>query len=204
MDNKAYLDSIAVKGQNVEKKPLLSPALIKFFLIGIIAILALLGLLVVIQKANQRDYSSFGSLYLRTQNIVSEESPALVYPENLKSSDLRTWSTMLVDSIEQLNAGLVSQLKNEGFTAGDIDKETTSDEEGNFSDYQDAIEDAYMSGMLDRTYASETSYQIGLIIAAEEAVIDQSTDAGLKATLEQSIEDLEVLEEKFLDFSNRH
>lgn len=204
MDNKAYLDSIAVKGQNVEKKPLLSPALIKFFLIGIIAILALLGLLVVIQKANQRDYSSFGSLYLRTQNIVSEESPALVYPEKLKSSDLRTWSAMLVDSIEQLNAGLVSQLKNEGFTAGDIDKETTADEEGNFSDYQDAIEDAYMSGMLDRTYAYETSYQIGLIIAAEEAVIDQSTDAGLKATLEQNIEDLEVLEEKFLDYSNRH
>ena len=204
MDNKAYLDSIAVKGQNTEKKPLLSPTLIKFLLIGLIVIFALLGLLVVIQKANKRDYTSYSSLYLRTQNIVSEESPVLVYPEKLKSSDLRSWSTLLVDSIEQLNAGLASQLQNEGFSAGDIDADVTASEDATFSNYQEEIEDAYMSGMLDRTYAYETSYQITLIIAAEEAVISQATDASLKATLESNIEELEVLEEKFLDYSNKH
>ena len=204
MDNKAYLDSIAVKGQNTEKKPLLSPALIKFFILGIVVIVTLLSLLVVIQKANQRDYSAYSELYLRTQNIVSEESPVVVYPEKLKSSNLRSWSAMLVDSIEQLNAGLDSQLNNEGFDASSIDEETTASEDSIFSSYQDEIEEAYMSGMLDRTYAYETYYQISLIIAAEEAVIDQSTDAALKSTLEKNVEDLEVLEEKFLDYSNKH
>ncbi len=204
MDNKAYLDQIAVKGKNVEKKPILTPGLLKIIGLGLLVIVTLLALVVVVSNANKRDYASYESLYLRTTKLADKKSPIHTYTEKLKSSELRSWSSLLSASLDQLNAGLASQLKNEGADVTNISAEVKTSENALFSSYESAIEDAYLSGMLDRTYAYETSYQISLIISAEEAVISQSTDGTLKGTLEKSIEDLEILEEKFLDYSNKH
>ena len=60
MDNKAYLDQIAVKGKNAtNKEPLLSPLMIKLLVAGVIMLITVIIVGAIFNSANDKITQSY-------------------------------------------------------------------------------------------------------------------------------------------------
>ena len=87
MDNKAYLDQIAVKGKKaMPGKPLLTPAIIKLLAAGIVAIILIFVVIAMLNSNNSKITQKYEALYARATNLVEESGPLVLYDQKLKSS----------------------------------------------------------------------------------------------------------------------
>ncbi len=204
MDNKTYLDQIAVKGRNSSssalKKPLISPTLLKLILVGLIVIATLLGILVSIKKSNRSDYSVYETLYLRATNLSSATSPITANSSSVHSSDVRKQSKKLSDALKKLNTGLAGYLANEGADIASINETVAASEANIYAAYTSAISNAILSGTLDRVYVSKTHYQITLLQSAIKNAKAKTTHEDFRKHLEEVEAEINPIEEQFSVF----
>ena len=207
MDNKTYLDQIAVKGKNssagsfAPKKSLISPAIIKLILVGLIIIATLLGVLNVIKQTNKADFTSHQTLYLRAQNLAAPSSPLYTYAPKVKSDDVREETETLLYIINKLNTTLANQIVAEGGDVTDIPESVLTTESQLASEYTQALADSLYTGTLDRTYVNKTYHQITMLSAAVSDVKNKATSEDFAKTLAETERDLAAVEEKFLEFT---
>jgi len=204
MDNKTYLDQIAVKGSNNRssstKKPLISPTLLKLTLVGLIVIATLLGILSAIKKSNKADYGVYETLYLRAQNLSSTTSPIATASINVHSSDVRKQSTKLTAAITKLNTGLTGYIANEGADLTSISESVITSEATINTSYTSAINEAVLAGTLDRVYVAQTHYQITLLQSAIKNAKEKTAHDDFRQHLQNVEAELDPIENQFALF----
>ena len=107
MNNKAYLDQIAVKGKKtVNHEPLLTPVMIKVLIAGLITLITIVIVAVMINNTNAKLTQSYERLYLRVTQFCGKKGPYETYSKYISSSQLRSYASQLETSITNTNNGL--------------------------------------------------------------------------------------------------
>ena len=189
MDNKAYLDQIAVKGKNAtNSRPLLSPLMIKLLIAGAIMLVTLIVVAVMFNNTNDKLTQSYERLYLRITQLCGTKGPYKQYSTFINSSDLAAYANQLETSLTNTANRLSKDVKNE---------ETTS-----FNSYMHRLEEASVNGQMDSYYSSLTANQIMQLETLEQQILKKTKNKSLPAILEQSISELDKLYERFRDFNS--
>ena len=129
MDNKAYLDSIAVKGKDTSKAsvPILSPMLIKIIAVGVVLAIAMMFVGSLLNSKNKELKITYDKIYYTYNQLSQGSGPLYTYQRKLKSSTVRAITSQLQTSIINTN----NQLKNAAgqikVTVGTYDQKSTEE-----------------------------------------------------------------------------
>ena len=100
MDNKAYLDEIAVKGKyKGNTGPIISPVIIKLIIAALFAVIALAIVGGIISSKNQETIQLYEAVYERIALLAGNGSPFKEYQNSLYSSDLRANNISVLSSM---------------------------------------------------------------------------------------------------------
>ena len=203
MDNKAYLDQIAVKGK-VKSGPIITPMLIKIIAASVIMLITMVIVGSVISSSNAKVTQSHERVYLRISKLAdkSSQAPLQKYSSQLRNSDLRAYATNLYSVLVTTNINLGGVISSTGVNTSSISSAVSSDETKNITAYTTALENAILSGTLDRTFATETLYQVSALIQFERESLKKANSQSYANLINQSINDLTVIEEQFKNWSD--
>jgi hypothetical protein len=203
MDNKAYLDQIAVKGK-VKSGPIITPMLIKIIAASVIMLITMVIVGSVISSSNAKVTQSHERVYLRISKLAdkSSQAPLQKYSSQLRNSDLRAYAANLYSVLVTTNINLGGVISSTGVNTSSISSAVSSDETKNITAYTTALENAILSGTLDRTFATETLYQVSALIQFERESLKKANSQSYANLINQSINDLTVIEEQFKNWSD--
>ncbi len=200
MDNKAYLDEIAVKGKKkFSAGPILTPVMIKLIAAALVAVVAMIVIGTILSNKNQEVAEVHQMVYARIDSLLDKKGPFNSYSEDLKSSDLRTYTVQLLSSLETTRSTL--NRSGQDFTASE---NVTTENSALMSAFQYELKEATLNGQLDKVYATDAAYHLSLLILLEEQALAKATNDTYANALNSSITDLKVLEENFRDYSDTH
>ena len=203
MDNKSYLDQIAVKGKNASNsEPLLSPVMIKLLIAGVIMLITIIIVAVMFNNTNAKLTQSYERLYMRITQMCGSKGPYKKYSGFILSSDLTAYANQLETSLTNTTNSLSPVWKSLEVDKSNITKEVKTEETATFNTYMRRLEEASVSGQMDEYYSSQTANQIMQLKTLEEQVLKKTKNKSLPGILEQSISELDKLYEKFRDFNN--
>lgn len=200
MDNKAYLDSIAVKGASNKKEPILSAGMIKFIITGLIAFIVILIVGAMLSSGNSKLTDNYAKLYTRVNTLSDSNGPLATYQDKIKSSTLRAYNSTLQGSLSSTNTQLENLMSALKVDTTNIKSSILTDEADITTEYTNSLDEAYLVGNFDRVYASETLYQIQILLALENDIRTQTDNNSLATVLDQSINDLTILETNYKNF----
>lgn len=205
MDNKAYLDQIAVKGK-VKSGPILTPMLIKLIAAGVVMLITMIIVGGVISSSNAKVTQTHERVYLRIAKLgdKSSSAPLTKYSKLLRNSDLRSYASNLYNTLLTTNASLSSVISTTGVNTSSISSVVSSEEATNLSNYTAALDNAILAGTLDRTFATETLYQISTLIQYENESLKKANSQSYANLINQSISDLTILQEQFKDWTDNN
>jgi hypothetical protein len=205
MDNKAYLDQIAVKGK-VKSGPIFTPMLIKLIAAGVVMLITMIIVGSVVSSSNAKVTQTHERVYLRVANLADNKTnaPLKKYSQLLRNSDLRSYASTIYQTLLTFSNDLSGVISTTGVNTGAISKEVSTAESASFSSYTSALENAVLAGTLDRTFASETLYQISTLIQYEQESLKKANSQAYANLINKSIADLTVLEENFNTWSESH
>ena len=203
MDNKSYLDQIAVKGKNSSKsEPLLSPVMIKLLIAGVIALITIIIVGVMISNTNSKLTQSYERLYLRLSQMCDSNGPYKKYARFISSSTLASHALSLETTLTTTNKTLESMLSKLDVDKTNITKEVKSEETKTFNNYMTQLDNASISDQMDAYYSSQTANRIMQIVTLEKQVLKKTKSESLPGLLTTSINDLESLYEDFKNFND--
>jgi hypothetical protein len=202
MDNKAYLDQIAVKGK-VKTGPVITPTLIKLIAAGAITLITLIIVGAVISGSNAKITQAYERVYLRIANLSGEESPLKTYTERINDSDIRAHSIALLSSLKNTNASISGVVDSIGVKPDKISKTVTDEESTILSDLDYSLETAELAGTLDDIYATKAYQHINLLLAIEAEARAKTPNQQFADILDQSTADLEKLQVQFKKFTKK-
>lgn len=205
MDNKAYLDQIAVKGK-VKSGPIFTPMLIKLIAAGVVLLITMLVVGGIVSGSNAKVTQSHERVYLRIAKLgdKSSSAPLAKYSKLLRNSDLRSYATILYTTLVNTNNSLSSVISTTGVKTTSISSEVSKEESANITSYTSALDDAILAGTLDRTFATETIYQISTLIQYENESLKKANSQSYANLIQQSINELTSLQEQFKDWSDNN
>jgi len=205
MDNKSYLDQIAVKGKVKSSGPVITPVTIKLIVAGVVALLTIVIVAAIISGANAKVTQSFERVYLRISNLSPDNynDNALVdYLDKLRDSNLRTYADSFLSSLSTSHGKLEGVISSVGVNPDSISKEVDESETSNMSSLQAELEEAELNGTLDEVYASNVYYQISTLLQYEADARKKTNNQQFANILDASTKDLKILEEKVHNWSN--
>lgn len=205
MDNKAYLDQIAVKGK-VKSGPIFTPMLIKLIAAGVVLLITMLVVGGIVSGSNAKVTQSHERVYLRIAKLgdKSSSAPLAKYSKLIRNSDLRSYATILYTTLVNTNNSLSSVISTTGVKTTSISSEVSKEESANITSYTSALDDAILAGTLDRTFATETIYQISTLIQYENESLKKANSQSYANLIQQSINELTSLQEQFKDWSDNN
>ena len=205
MDNKAYLDQIAVKGKkNSSSGPILSPLMIKLIIVAVVAIIAIIIVSSMISAKKAEGAKVDQMVYTRIVSLTKTSNPMLSFQKKLRSSDLRGNATNLNNSLLTTKRKIDSVASAIKLKTSDIDPEVSDSNSSAMSTYKAELTRAKLNGHLDRTYAISTAYQISMLISLEKQARSKATNGTYASALDSSISDLEILYENFQKYTETH
>ncbi|MBR3164513.1 hypothetical protein IKF15_04435 [Candidatus Saccharibacteria bacterium] len=205
MDNKAYLDQIAVKSQQKNTSPLLSPGLIKLLIGAAIALIAMLIIGNIFSSGNNKVSTSYEDLYYRISTLAdTSKSPLATYDQKLKSSDLRSYSSSLIDILRTTKNRYDAISGSVGIDSSNLSSSVTGDFDSSLSALNAKLDDAYLTGQLDRIYAYSMYDQITQLLNLELSISQKTSDQNLAELINNSRKDLESFQKQFKAYSDSH
>lgn len=198
MDNKAYLDEIAVKGKRKGNSgPILSPAVIKLIIVAVFAVIALAVVGGIISNKNQETIQLYEAIYQRMHLLADDDSPFIDFQDSLYSSDLRAYNISVVSSLQSSMSTMASASTGAGFNAESISSKVEGEQQAILDEFIAKMAEAKLLGEGDTTFAAEASYQLSSLIAMEQEARSKVTDANFAQALDDSIRDLTALEKNY-------
>ncbi|MCQ2571332.1 MAG: hypothetical protein MJ154_03770 [Candidatus Saccharibacteria bacterium] len=206
MDNKAYLDQIAVKGK-VKSGPIFTPMLIKLIAAGVILLITLVIVGNVISSSNAKITQTYERVYYRVSQLSTNSNttnPLKKYLDKLRDSNLRSYATNLFSVLTSANQSLGGVISGVGVKTSSISKEVTTAESGSLTAYMAALDNAVLAGTLDRTFATETNYQVSTLIQYSNESLKKTNNQAYANTINKFIQDLTVIQQQIEEWSNSH
>ncbi len=205
MDNKAYLDEIAVKGKKkFSAGPLLTPVMLKMIIVGAAALICMIVVASMLGSKGDDNTSIHQAVYLRVNSLLSEKGPVQIYLKKVKASDVRAYTSSLISSLTTTEASIKTAASRVGFTPGSAPSDVTSDNTAQITTLTTELERAYLRGNLDVTFSSNLAYQLTLLISLEKQARTKTNDDSYAKTLDSSIHDLEILEENYRNYADNN
>ncbi len=200
MDNKAYLDEIAVKGKKrFSAGPIMTPVMIKLVAAAAVAVIAMIVIGGVLSSRNGEVAEVHQMVYARISSMLSDEGPLLTYSERLKSSDLRTYTVQLLASLESTRSSIEASGQ-----SVDASGKVTEENDGIIMTYMNELQDAMLAGQLDKTFATDAAYHLSMLISLEQQARAKATNDVYATALDGSIRDLQTLQKEFKTYSDTH
>ena len=196
MDNKAYLDQIAVKGK-VKSGPIFTPMLIKLVAAGVVALITMIIVGSIISSSNTEVTKTYERVYTRINSLASEQSPLKMYVEKLRNSDVRANALSFLSIIKSTNISLTGLGDNIGIKTGAISKAVTEEDATNTAELTASLDEAVLNGNIDQVYASKLYYQITILLSLEAEARAKTPNQQFASLLDTSTNDLTVLQEQF-------
>ena len=192
MDNKAYLDQIAVKGKVKSSGPILTPVMIKLIVAGVVALLTVIIVAAVINGANAKVTQSFERVYLRISNLSSDnyDNPFPEYADKIHDSTLRSYIDQFTSVISSSKTSLDGIVNTIGVKPESITKEINESEGANIT--------------LDHVTASNAYYQITTLLQYEAEARKKTSNQQFADILDSSTQSLKILQENIHNWSNAH
>lgn len=205
MDNKAYLDEIAVKGKRkISAGPILTPVMIKLIAAAVVAVIAMVIIGAILSDRNSQIAEIHESVYARISSLSDKNGFMKENLPRLHNSQLRSHAVMLQSTLSSTKTDLDTLIKGGALKVdpkhlSDGAKKTNNSE---ISRLSGVLSNAYLDGHLDTTFASEVYYEIELLISLETQARAKTSDARYAEILDRSMDDLLKLEDTFRDISN--
>jgi hypothetical protein len=203
MDNKAYLDQIAVKGKKPSViKSLLTPAIIKLLAAGLVALILFFVVIGILNSNNAKITQKFEAVYQRAASLALDDNPLYLYNQKLKSSDLRQYNSTLQMVLATFNNSYRALAPTAGFDPEAISSSVVAEDETNTATIEAELNAGYLNGMLDHTYAATAYYQISILITMNQEAIAASTNTDLSDVLNKfnnGLIDLQKLYKKYMN-----
>ena len=204
MDNKAYLDEIAVKGKKKNTGPILTPLMIKLIITAVAALVTIVTVALFINSKNIENSKIDQQVYARIASLLDSGGPMLSYQDDLRSAELRGYTTNLVNSLTTAQNKLASvasavNVNPESFHQDVIDKEAAA-----MSEFSSELESAKLNGRIDRAFAINAAYQITLLISLEEQARGKATNSAYASALDNSLSDLELIYNSFKNYNDTY
>ena len=208
MNNKEYLEQISADsrkkagsaggffGFNIS--PRLGKIIIGAFIAAVLIIV--IGGIASIAggSSSERDY--LDRIYLRANNLMTAMS---TYNKKVKSSSLRSMGNSLNAVLSETSYNVSTILKeNYEATPGKPAKEKIlKEEEQDLTDLTDSLENARISGTLDRVYAHNFTYAIDMLLNLESEAINKAKKQNTIDALTTSRTNLDQLYTQFDNFA---
>ena len=198
MDNKAYLDQIAVKETKKGQTPsLFSPALIKLILGAVVLIVMLVVIIGIFSSQNKVSYNSYAELQARYSKLLAEDSPMLLQKENLHSSELRANTASFISLAKSFLGTYTDAASSAGIDVWTLSADRNAIVESDFTNFSASLDDAYMNGYLDQSFASECSYQLAVLIQLEDDIIKTTSNDSLKEQVNTNLNNLKTFQQVY-------
>lgn len=194
MDNKAYLDQIAVKETKKSQSPLLSPALLKLIIGALFLIVVLIAMISIFGSQNKNASTSYAELNQRYAKLLAEDSPMLMQKENLHSSALRANTASFISLSRSFSTTYANAASSAGLDIYTLTPEKYSTIEQEFTNFNTNLNTAYMNGYLDQSYASECAYQVAMLIQLEEDIYNTTNNDALREILSTNLDNLRTFQ----------
>ena len=201
MDRQEYLNQISMKSRPA-KKPRSGVFASKFFWIGVAGVAALILIMIIggiLGSARGSDKERLFALILHIDNTseVIEK-----YQSSVKSSDLRSDSSSLAVVLSDTSKELTNYATEKyDFKKKDVSKSVAEEETLAKDGLMNELFEAKINGNLDRVYAHKMAYEVSLIATRENQLLKSTGNETLKNALNKSYSSLDVLYNKFNDFS---
>ena len=200
MDRQDYLDQISAMNRPVKGGQGNSILSSKFFKIGLIGVVGLVLILIIgalLGGGKDSEENKINSLILHIENTseVIEE-----YQQNVKSSDLRSYSSSLYSVLSNTSLNLT---ENVSFDMKKVSEKIVNEANEAKDGLANELFNAKINGILDRTYAHKMAYEISIIANDESQILKSTKKEDLKQILNTSYNSLVTLYDKFNDFSAR-
>ncbi len=203
MDNKTYLDQIAVKGDSYQKNSLLSPGVIKLIIGAVIALIAILIVAAVLSANNNKPKTLARSLFVRTSLLSSETGPLNTYGRKIKNSELRSYNSQIKSALNQATITLGPILENMKVST-EIDEEGATDEDSKaIQAYAAELNESKLKGLLDRQYPQKTNLQLTYVLNLCYELQSLTHNETLHSALTDITKDLSALQKNLNGFEAR-
>ena len=205
MDNKAYLDEIAVKGKKkFSAGPIMTPVMIKLIIVGVFAVIAMIAVGIMLNSGNDKAAAAHEAVYFRMNSLMDKHGAIQQYIKKVKASELRSYTSSLLSSLTTATNTIKGAASRIGLNTSSASAEVSSENSRMMTTYQMELEEAFLTGTLDVTYASSTAYQLAILIGLENTARQKTSDATYAKALDDSIRDLTILEENFRNYADNH
>lgn len=202
MDNQAYLNQISAANRPAKKSKISSILSSKFFLVAVIFLVLLVVILVAGSLLGGGKTSSKDTIFSLILHINNTSDVISEYQPKVKSSDLRSYSASLSSILSDTNNNLTEfAVAKYGFKEKDVKENIVEKESLARDELENDLFEAKINGILDRVYAHKMEYEISSIMTSEAQIIKSIKDEGLTESLNRSYSSLQVLYDKFNDFS---
>lgn len=214
MSKMAYLDEIAAKSRPVKPKKasILSPKLMVIIGggLGLVILLAIVGAMLGNAMGRVgKDAERISFRMERITEIIKE------YKGDLKAPKLRSVSVSLDGVLKESN-GQMKKILAEEFKVsakdgkdkgkgkdkgGKLDKKAIEEESENYNKINEALENARLNGVLDRTYAREMALQVALLISMESELAERSEKKVVDEFVAKSLGNLQKIYKQLSEYS---
>ena len=201
MDNKAYLDQIAVKEQPKSSSPfssLLSPMLLKLIIGAVVLIILLIVVSAILSSNSSSNTASYAALYERYTILLDKEGTLQAQKDNLRSAELRSNTTNFITTGDTFISNYTSAINTSGMTITTGDPTIAAE----MTEYTTNLNNAYMNGYLDSSFASENAYQLTVLIQLETNIINTTDNNSLKELLTSNLESLKTYQEIYQNYGS--
>ena len=201
MDRQEYLNQISAKNRPTKKSgnKIFSS---KFFWVGVIGVVALILIIIVGSMLGSGKTSTKDKLFSLILRIDNTSEIIKEYQTNVKSSDLRSISASLDGVLSSTSKDLTNYaVEKYNFKDKDVPKKIMEEENTVKDNLYNELFEAKINGILDRIYARKMAYEISIMLAREEQILKASSDDTLKGYLDGSLTSLNILYDKFDNFS---
>lgn len=201
MDNKAYLDQIAVKEQPKSSSPfssLLSPMLLKLIIGAVVLIILLIVVSAILSSNSGSNTASYAALYERYTILLDKEGTLQAQKDNLRSAELRSNTTNFITTGDTFISNYTSAINTSGMTITTGDPTIAAE----MTEYTTNLNNAYMNGYLDSSFASENAYQLAVLIQLETNIINTTDNNSLKELLTSNLESLKTYQEIYQNYGS--
>jgi hypothetical protein len=201
MDNKAYLDQIAVKEQPKSSSPfssLLSPMLLKLIIGAVVLIILLIVVTAILSSNSGSNTASYAALYERYTILLDKEGTLQTQKDNLRSAELRSNTTNFITTGDTFISNYTSAINTSGMTITTGDPAIAAE----MTEYTTNLNNAYMNGYLDSSFASENAYQLTVLIQLETNIINTTDNDSLKELLTSNLESLKTYQEIYQNYGS--
>lgn len=189
-----YLDQISAP-----QKRIIAPSpLILLSIIGV-GILAIVGFgFMIFSSSGTSSIDRVAGLNLR---LATLQKIADTQQRSLRDNDLRSTNAAFSLYLSNTARDMKDPVAALGITEKSISKKLTTTESTLSTDINTEFEEAKLNVMLDRTYAREMAYQVGVLRNMMASVYKNTTNKKLKATLETSDPSFQQTAKGFEKFS---